>query len=43
MGQGAGVAAALAVRDGTFVRDVSPETLKVRLRAQGAIIGPPGQ
>ncbi len=41
MGQGAGVAAALAVRDGIAVRDVLPDALKGKLRAWGAIVDPP--
>jgi hypothetical protein len=41
MGQGAGVAAALAVRDAVAPRAVAPEALQARLRAQGALVEPP--
>ena len=41
MGQGAGVAAALAVRDGVALRAVPVPELKAKLRRQGAIVDPP--
>jgi hypothetical protein len=41
MGQGAGTAAALAVRSGVPVRDVPAPTLKAALRTHGAIVDPP--
>ncbi|HEV2125173.1 MAG TPA: FAD-dependent oxidoreductase [Chloroflexota bacterium] len=41
MGQGAGVAAALAVRDGLSLRDVPASELKAHLSRQGAIVNPP--
>ncbi|MGH2351543.1 MAG: FAD-dependent oxidoreductase [Chloroflexota bacterium] len=41
MGQGAGVAAALAVRDGVPLRDVPVGDLQHKLRHQGAIVDPP--
>jgi hypothetical protein len=41
MGQGAGVAAALAVRDRVALRDVSVAALQAHLREQGALVAPP--
>jgi hypothetical protein len=41
LGQGAGVAAALAVRDSVRLRDVAPDSLKAALRARGAVVNPP--
>jgi hypothetical protein len=40
MGQAAGTAAALAVRDRVDVRDVAFEKLAAALRAEGAILDP---
>src|SRR5699024_6234341 len=36
MGQAAGIAGALAVRDGLLVRDVAPEKIQAAMRDQGA-------
>jgi hypothetical protein len=41
LGQGAGVAAALAVRHRLPLRDVPAERLKAALRGQGAVVDPP--
>jgi FAD dependent oxidoreductase len=41
LGQGAGVAAALAVRHGLPLRDAPPARLKEALRGQGAVVDPP--
>jgi hypothetical protein len=41
MGQGAGTAAAMAVRDGVAMRDVDASALRDSLRAQGAIVDGP--
>lgn len=41
MGQGAGTAAAMAVRDGVAMRDVDVPALRDSLRAQGAIVDGP--
>jgi hypothetical protein len=40
VGQAAGVAAALAVREGIAPRQVDVGCLQAALRAQGAILGP---
>jgi len=42
MGQAAGTAAALAVRDGVPTADVSTDLLREKLRAQGAVVDLPG-
>ncbi|HSO29832.1 MAG TPA: FAD-dependent oxidoreductase [Candidatus Sulfomarinibacteraceae bacterium] len=42
MGQAAGTAAAMAVASGTAPRDVSPDALRARLAADGAILEPAG-
>ena len=41
LGQGAGIAAALAVRHDLPLREVPPARLKAALRSQGALVDPP--
>jgi hypothetical protein len=43
IGQGAGVAAALAARQGVAVQDVPYENLRQRLLAQGQVLELPAQ